>query len=85
MHLIKSVSKYREYYNNNNNNNNNNNINFIEPINAEANKTMFYSLQSLRKNDVAYTIKNSLLIIKCTIKMVLVRILRQIQRYKEKS
>ena len=38
-------------------NNNNNNINFIEPINAEANKTMFYSLQSLRKNDVAYTIK----------------------------
>ena len=44
--------------------NNNNNINFIEPINAEANKTMFYSLQSLRKNDVAYTIKNLLLIIK---------------------
>ena len=47
---------------------NNNNINFIEPINAEANKTMFYSLQSLRKNDVAYTIKNLLLIIKFTIK-----------------
>ena len=36
MYPIKSVSKYREY-------DNNNNINFIEPINAEANKIMFYS------------------------------------------
>ena len=29
--------------------NNNNNINFIEPINAEANKTMFYTLQDYEK------------------------------------
>ena len=41
-------------------NNNMNNINFVEPINAEANKTMFSLLKAHTKNVAAYTIKDSL-------------------------